>query len=1112
MGRNLFAPQGEQQAAPADQPRKGRNLFAPQPAAADDFSQKTAGMTREQILEEYRKAEINSPYYNHLVKLIEQPQAGETPEQAAVRAGGVAPKGAPSQLLSGFGGAADTLSFGLADEIGAGAAALSGGDYDQALEQQRRFRAALEEENPGSYLTGQIAGIVPQIGATVGISAPLTAGGRLAANTAAGAAQSGAYGFASGEGVGGRLAEGAEGAAWGAGLGMLPSAVEGIYKGGKALINRGVKNVQKITNPNAAAEKDLVDRMVGDWKTQAKLDKRAIDRGQPPTQRRFLTADDVVDAEGAGQRVMVSDIGGDATRRRLDAAAVASPDAANLMRGAAAQRQVNQGERVTDVVSDAFGDLNPKTIRDELLERARRENEAAYKLAEDNPNAAHLWNPVLQRALSTSAGKRALTNAIKKSRDKALRNGEEIIEPIFEEGPDGLMAWTGKFRKPTGEIADDIEGLGLNLRFWDSVKRSMQDDIDELQRAGRKDEAADIIGIKREMVDNLDLNVGEYKNARTTARDFFGMEDAHEAGASYFKNMNAFDIAEARAALQAMKPAERELFARGYAAELVTRISRMGQAEDVNKLFKSPQARMKMRDALGDRVADQMEAYTHREMVQSLLGKHIGGNSKTAEREWAMEGLKQGAGWAAAGGAGYYTTGDWTGMLAGLALRGGYRATQRKVIDRYAKALAELATSEDPDTIARILAKVSKDSGYMDFSRSVANGLGAGGQAAGRIEPRMPFAKGGLVKKGVKELLNYITDEGAEKAAKKAPTVDISDMPRIFDLSDLEAVPDVEQKMIPRYNPKRGVSARMQDLIDNPNVQRGLSETIERGVQIGGKRWYNNEPLRQRFKYELGEEEGERAFRQFMDYVAATSPRSKVPENARNASYYYTQARKGSVPEVGSKNPQPYGHMAQRLHQMNANRVFGEGWDPINNPKPASFVENLIGNQVPGTMDTHATRLPGILSEDPRWLGTQLQIKDPITKETINLNPRKLYQSGEISIEDALQRPAMWDPQPNDNEYAALEQLYANLSREQGLTTAQGQASAWAAGADKTGLGSVGSDPFLKVLEDRVLMTAKKLGMDPQEVLSRMIHGELPLLRDGGRVTSALAAAASPAP
>ena len=694
-----------------------------------------------------------------------------------------------SKLQSGIAGATDTLSFGFSDEINAGLAAVTGGDYDAELTAQRQMNRQAEEDNPGSYLTGQIAGSVPQIALTLGSSAPLTAGGRLASNMGYGALQSGVYGFGAEDGdLGDRVGSAASGAAFGAALGVLPSAAEGIYKGGKALIGGTVRNVQKVTNPRVAAEKELVRQMQKDWRANAQLEKRALDRGKPTEPRRFLNEQDMLDAEAAGQRTMVADIGGDATRRKLKAADNVSEDASNLMRGAAKQRQVDSGTRVTQVVSDTFGDVNPKTIRDQLIQRARTENDAAYKLAEQNPNAQHLWNPVLQRALSTSYGKQALKSAITKSRNKALRNGEEIVEPIFAEGPDGLMEFTGKLRLPTGEIVDDIQGVGMSLRFWDSVKKSMDDDISELKRAGRNEEVADLTAIKNEMIRNLDEAVPEYGVARGTARDFFGMEDAHEAGAEYFRNIDAFDIAEARAAMETMKPAERELFARGYAAELVTRISKMGDAENVAKLFKNSQARMKMRDALGDDVADQLEAFTHREMVQGLLGRHLGENSTTIQQQIAQEGLRMGAAGGAGGGYSYFTGGDLTtGLLAGMAIRGGYRFTQREVVKRYAREMAELAISDDPDTIARILSKVSKDPGYLKFSRAVASGASGAGRSANpggltggaeRVEPRMPFAAGGVVKMANAGLVK----KAAKAAAKLLKGVDEKPPKAVTDL------------------------------------------------------------------------------------------------------------------------------------------------------------------------------------------------------------------------------------------------------------------------------------------------------------------------------------------
>ncbi len=285
-------------------------------------------------------------------------------------------------------------------------------------------------------------------------------------------------------------------------------------------------------------------------------------------------------------------------------------------------------------------------------------------------------------------------------------------------------------------------------------------------------------------------------------------------------------------------------------------------------------------------------------------------------------------------------------------------------------------------------------------------------------------------------------------------------------------------------------------MVGSAKVRRGVSEAMERGAAAGAKKWYNVEPLRAAFVSQLGDDEGSAAFRNLMDYVAASSPRSSVPENARNATFYYKQARSPEgLPEVGSQNPTPYGSLAQKLHQMNARRVATEGWDAIRNPKPTSFAQNLSGNQQPVTVDAHATKLAGILSRDPEWLASSVGVAKGIQRY-----PRNEYANFEKSMDEAVQDPQMWTGKPNKNEYASIEQMYSDLAREQGMTPAQGQASAWVGGAKTTGGPDKAADPFVKIFEDRILITSKLTGIPPEEVLKRVISGHMSLMRDGGRV------------
>lgn len=318
----------------------------------------------------------------------------------------------------------------------------------------------------------------------------------------------------------------------------------------------------------------------------------------------------------------------------------------------------------------------------------------------------------------------------------------------------------------------------------------------------------------------------------------------------------------------------------------------------------------------------------------------------------------------------------------------------------------------------------------------------------------------------------------------------------LFDYSRIHETPDVRQYDLPRYEPPRGVSERVDALVGNKKVQQQMLDYIDKGRDMNAETFYYNEPLRDAFVSELGKKKGPDAFARYMDYVAATSPRSDVETNARNASYYYMLEKQGlPVPEQGGVNPQPYGHMAQNLHRENAEKIrSGEYFDPIANPKPLSFSQNLQGNFAPVTVDAHAFKLPAMLSRDPDFLAGSLKLE----KGEPTINPTQMYEGGDLTMREATKRPVYWAARPNKNEYGAMEQYYKGLAGEAGMTPAQTQAAAWAGGGKVTGLGSVAGDPFMRAVENRAIKTAAERGITPAEALSQMMRGKAPLLGVGG--------------
>src|SRR5215831_10206171 len=265
----------------------------------------------------------------------------------------------------------------------------------------------------------------------------------------------------------------------------------------------------------------------------------------------------------------------------------------------------------------------------------------------------------------------------------------------------------------------------------------------------------------------------------------------------------------------------------------------------------------------------------------------------------------------------------------------------------------------------------------------------------------------------------------------------------LFDYSRLSEVPSVAQFDLPRTIPPEGVPAATEALAAPKNLAR-VNEAVARGEAMGGREWYNTEPLRQEFVGQYGEGEGNRRFKSFMDLVAANSPRTKVPENIRNASYYYGQLERGDpIPQQyfsggywridpRTQAPSPYGIMP--IHVQNMENVALGGLP-------------VLGNQRPVTIDTHNMRL--------------------ITRGAAE--------------------------QPGAPEYGFLERMQQREAERMGLTPAQYQASAWLGAGRETGLGSP-TEPFLRTLENRVAKTAEARGISKGEALMRFIRGEAPLL------------------
>jgi hypothetical protein len=303
-------------------------------------------------------------------------------------------------------------------------------------------------------------------------------------------------------------------------------------------------------------------------------------------------------------------------------------------------------------------------------------------------------------------------------------------------------------------------------------------------------------------------------------------------------------------------------------------------------------------------------------------------------------------------------------------------------------------------------------------------------------------------------------------AAVSAPHVAINRA--LFDYSSLNRMPNVPQYDLPRVAPTKNLSSQIQSAAAPTTLAR-IHSLANAGEQAGARALVNMEPLREAFITELGNRKGQADFERYMKLSAGATNAAEMPHSLRIGSYYYKNAAQdeplptfvkvGSSWRLENPPPYPYGHMAQAQHARNASQVVQTGnLDPLQNPKTASFAENLTGNLQPVTIDRHVVRTFGLTDR----VGRQMDVP-----------PRTAYGF----LEDVLQKEAL----------------------KRNTTPAQLGQSLFLAGGAQTGRRTP-PDPTLRLFEDRLATTAQTYGLSKEEVLRRFIRGELPLLGVGAGI------------
>jgi len=621
----------------------------------------------------------------------------------------------------GFGG----VYFGGRDKVSpGGTTGLISGDtrgpahriYDEELAAIRQLQRDAEEQNPKTYLAGQLGGaiVAPGLGATARAA---TAGARAARSAIAGGISGGLYGYGSGEGTEDRVARAATGTVIGGaaggvlspvidagvwGLGKVGHTIKGVYDSIRAELRPGVVEDEAARRIMSAATADVV-----------------ANKGRPI----WSPGENAVAAEAGIPRSVV-DTGGENTMALARASANLSPEARHDLTELASDRFSGQATRAAKFLTSMTGTKGGAAVEtlEQLKSRAAALNAPRYARAYragDRP----IWSDEIERLAAAPGVQQAMRSAVTSGQDRAIEGGFGAFNPGVTVTPDGRILMGQTMR------GGAVRGTPTypNLQYWDYVQRDLADLVEKVQ--GREpDKARYLNSLHQQLNSELDRLVPQFEQARVGAWREFQAQDALEAGRN-FVHARA-ENADYVKSLAGFNSAERELFAHGFASELIDRVRELGDRQDIFKQAflgakggGSQAARERINMALGKERADKLEVYLRAESLADRLRTALG-NSTTA-RQLAEMGLAT----AGAGVIGHGLSTDEVdkGHLIGAALLLGsaYGKHRAQVFEKsLATRIGTMLASDDPAIMRRGAEIVAKSERLMGALRTAGDVLG----------------------------------------------------------------------------------------------------------------------------------------------------------------------------------------------------------------------------------------------------------------------------------------------------------------------------------------------------------------------------------------------------
>lgn len=549
-----------------------------------------------------------------------------TPEQELA----AMPRTLGEDLAGGVQAAVQGLTFNFGDEIAGGLEGIfTDKTIGEGIADQRASLEGFREAHPktalGLELTGALGSGLGAAGAAkagaFGLSrlAPVA---RLAATGVGGGALAG---YGSGEGgvlSGERATRGAVGGALGGavgyGLGKLATSRAGdaIARRGRSLMDflaeQGGNSGQGVAQMTAREGAQEAVDPVTQAATRSIYERMGRDVGELPQARTIL---DELKAAGMGDDVMAADVlpGGP---RELRRASNISPRGEELARQRVGERGAQVGVRARRALTEATG-LPEQTTS------AGVDDLVAHRAAKADP-------------LYAQARAEGLAN-------RTTPRTPEVEAFLREPDVAGIVEELSRTRKFRGLSPDDPEMLDAIYKvFSDRQAKVGASQLANPRNVGRF-ETENIRSAKDQALEAISGPRGPMPSYRTAVEDFAessALKDAYESGVALFNK----PVGDIRAAMQAMKPDEAELFKRGVFDALIEKrvapISPNPDLGDVARMSKragqatldTQAAADRLREVFGEEQYQQLLRVAQAEGRFSRTASEAVGNSTTAKQ------------------------------------------------------------------------------------------------------------------------------------------------------------------------------------------------------------------------------------------------------------------------------------------------------------------------------------------------------------------------------------------------------------------------------------------------------------------------------------------------